>query len=44
MTQGAQLLTPKYDTGTGQCFVGDSDDGINLVVAETNPVITKMRK
>lgn len=38
MSQGGQLLTPKYDTGTGQCWVGDPDDGVDLVTATTNPL------
>lgn len=43
MSQGGQLLTPKYDTGTGACWVGDPDDNINLVVAETNAVTGGIR-
>ena len=26
MAQGAQLITPKYDTGTGKLIIGDGND------------------
>jgi len=31
MTQGAQLLVPQYDTGTGKLFIGDGDDFYDLL-------------
>jgi hypothetical protein len=34
MTQGAQLLTPLYDTGTGKLFIGDGNDFHDLLNPE----------
>jgi len=34
MSQGAQLLTPLYDTGTGKLFIGDGNDFHDLLNPE----------
>jgi len=34
MTQGAQLLTPVFDTGTGKLFIGDGNDFHDLLNPE----------
>ena len=46
MTQGAQILPVRYDTGTQKIFVGDGDDnlpGASVVTAETNPLTGRVR-